>query len=482
VKSQNYLGIYVGKGTATVVCLDSQARNRNVLGCFSVAVEEQEGRDEQILANLIAQGCAERELQFSDVAVALDCAMFMQHDVHSDFADPKQITATVRFDTEEALATDISDVAIAFKISSSDQNGSELTVFTAERKILSDILLSLQSNSIDPITIEPDVNCLSRFINQKVRSPESAQGGILFGLLSRYRGYFAVVSKSQKTGAMRTFLVGSKKDREELLTREALITIALAATGEPISLLRAFDSCDTINHQRIGKKLGIEAGGVDLAEAAGIEPQTLADCGDPVDFAIAYGAALAHFEKAQSINFRNDFMPYQGKKLRLQKALKLASICVTILLLAVGLYFQMQLLSVNKNVGRLRNKFSKDYSAVMLGQRLPTKTSPTSKLRGQLRRIKDVKSGLISAKGEKSVSSKLAMILEAFNQCVAPTKLNVDSITVTDKMISIDGDTSSRANTLKLFNVLKGSFDVLPRRLESKGGRDNFSITAELKK
>ncbi len=76
--------------------------------------------------------------------MALDCAMFMQHNVHSEFSDPKRIAATVRFDTEEALATDITDVAIAFRITSSDDSGSNLTVFTAQRKVLSDVLGALQ--------------------------------------------------------------------------------------------------------------------------------------------------------------------------------------------------------------------------------------------------------------------------------------------------------------------------------------------------
>ena len=164
MEGQNYLGIYLSKAAATVVCLKSQGRSYNVLGCFSVSAEGAEEQNPQVLAGLIAQGCAERELKFSEVAVALDCAMFMQHNVNSEFDDPKQIAATIRFDTEEALATDISDVAIAFSITSSDQTGSGVTVFTAQRKVLSDILLALQSNNIDPVTIEPDVNCLSRFI------------------------------------------------------------------------------------------------------------------------------------------------------------------------------------------------------------------------------------------------------------------------------------------------------------------------------
>jgi len=170
VDGQKYVGIYLSKDTATVVCLGSQGRDRKVLGCFSVSVEEAEGPDTYhgatALAGLIARECAEKIPMYRDceVAVALDCAMFMQHNVHSEFDDTKQIAATIRFDTEEALATDISDIAIAFKITSSDQAGSELAVFTAQRKILSDILLSLQSSNIDPVTIEPDINCLSRVI------------------------------------------------------------------------------------------------------------------------------------------------------------------------------------------------------------------------------------------------------------------------------------------------------------------------------
>jgi hypothetical protein len=136
VKGAGYLGIYLSKDTATVVCLGSQGRNRSVLGCFSVSAEEREKQNPQALARLIAEGCAERGLKFSEAAVALDCAMFMQHNVHSEFKDAKQIAATVRFDTEEAVSTDISDVAVAFEITSSDETGSELTVFTAERKMI----------------------------------------------------------------------------------------------------------------------------------------------------------------------------------------------------------------------------------------------------------------------------------------------------------------------------------------------------------
>jgi len=475
VEGQNYLGIYLSKDTATVVCLGLQGRDRNVLGCFSVSMEGQEERNQQVLARLIAEGCAERELEFSEVAVALDCAMFMQHNVRSEFSEPKQIAATIRFDAEEAFSTDITDVAIAFKITSRDQSGSELTVFTAERKILSDVLLSLQSNNIDPVTIEPDINCLSRFILQNVSLPEDLYS--LFGMLSQRSGYFIGFAGSQKTPAVRTFLVNPAQDRGDLLAREVPLTAALVGTGEPINYLRVFDSTDSVNYQQLSEKLGIEAASVDLAESAGTNPEVLADCADAVDFAIAYGAALAHLEKVQSVNFRNDFNPFQGKRVQLQKALKFASCSVSVLVLAVGLYFQLQLLHKNKYRSQLREKFEKQYSAVMLGEKPPAKSSPAKKLAGELRRIMDIEGGRLSATGEESMLAKLTLVLESFNKCASQTKLNVDKISITAKNIRIEGNTSSRSNTLKLFKAIKDKLEILQYRYDLKGGRDNFTLT-----
>jgi hypothetical protein len=279
VEPQNYLGIYLSKGAATVVCLGSQGRGGNVLGCFSVSVEEQEEQNQQMLANLIARGCAERELKFSEVAVALDCAMFMQHNVHSEFNEPKQIAATIRFDTEEALATDVTNVAIAFEITSSDQTGSALTVFTAQRKILSDVILSLQQYNIDPVNIGPDVSCLSRFIRQNVSLPEDLHP--FFCALSRRNGYFVIPAGdkqgAQKASAVRSFLIGPTQTRTELLAREVSVTAALVETGEAINCLKIFDSTGSVNYQQLGERLGIEAGGVDWLQSAGVEQQALTE-------------------------------------------------------------------------------------------------------------------------------------------------------------------------------------------------------------
>jgi len=482
VESQNYLGIYISKNTATIVCLGPQKSDGNAMKCFSVSLEEQQ-QDMQALAGLIAQGCEKRNLRFSEVTVALDCSMFMQHSVHSEFNEPKQIAATVRFDTEEALATDITNVAVAFEIASSDQTGSQLTVFTVERKILSEVLDALQQYNLDPVNIEPDVNCLSRFVCREVISAESEQKETLYGMLSHRSGYLIVPPvtanvESRKASIVRTFLVGATQDRTKLLQREVLVTTALAEGTAPVGCLKVFDSAGSVNSRQLGDKLGIEISEIDLRGIAETKLGPDADCDDPVDFVIAYGAAMALSQKDCSVDFRQDFNPFQGKKLKQQKTLKTAAISVTIFLVAVGLYFQTQLFSVNRDINKLRGKFAKNYAEVTL-EKLPDNFKIKNAVRDVaklLRRIEDEKKGLSPT--EKSIASYLTQVLAAFNKCAAQTNLNIDTITITSKAIMITGDTSNRQNRQKFFETIRNSgLKIMQEGYDLKDNRESFRIT-----
>jgi len=483
VQSQNYLGIYISKDTATVVCLDSHGKGEKVTGRFSVTAQGQQDRPKmQILAELIAQGCAERKLEFSDVAVALDCAMFMQHNIHSEFTDQKQITATVRFDTEEAIATDITDMALAFEIATTDESGSNLNVFTAQRRILSDILLSLQQHNVDPITIEPDIKCLSRFIDHKTSADQSRQG-TLFAMLSHRSGYLVIPpastgTESRKSSIGRTFMVGPKQNRTELLTREVLMSMALAQSEEPINKLRFFDSAGIADTKTLSEKTGFETDNIEWIESAPGNLQTSTDTMDQVDLEIACGAALSLLDKEHSVNFRDDFSPFQGKKIKTQNSLKAAAISVTVLLIAVGLYFQTQLFNVSRDRKKIRNKFAQEYSAVTL-KNFPDNVSIKQAVRelGSLqRKIEAQTKGLDT--DQTSILSKLTLVLLAFNKCADQTDLNIKMLSITSQNITITGDTSGRQKSITFFDQLrKSGLDVDRPNYEIKGDRDGFSIT-----
>ncbi|MHC4075629.1 MAG: type IV pilus biogenesis protein PilM [Planctomycetota bacterium] len=481
MEGKNHLGIYLGRETATVVCM-SAGGSGGVLDSFTVTTESQGEQSRpgiKQLAHLVAQSCAARQLNFSGVAIALDCSMFMQHNIHSAFTEANQIASTVRFDTEETLATDITNLAITFKITSSDEAGSELVAFTTEHKVLSDIIGAFQANNIDPMTIQPDVNCLAAFICRNM--PLEGDSNSLFAVFSRQRGYFIGLSSSGKLSFIRTFLLGPTQNRSDFLARELLVTGTLAGHSELINSVKVCVSDSSVEPAGLTARTGIRTELLDLLANQSVT-ENLDEQIEPVQFAIACGAALTVSQKAATANFRDDFMPYQGKKEKIRKTVQFFSIAVTVLIFAVGAYFQLQLLQAKKYQSRLEGKLAEQYSVVMQGKKLSAREGVVKKLAGELRRIRDVKSGQLSVTGRESVSAKLTLALEAFNKCAGKTNLDIDSVSITAKSISIAGSTSSRKNTLQLFTALKARLNILQQRLHSKGGRDNFRITVEIKK
>jgi hypothetical protein len=414
--------------------------------------------------------------------------MFMQHSVRSEFSDFRKIAQTVRFDTEEALGTDATDVAIAFKMDSADKTGANLSVFTVPKKLLGELLTALQASNLDPLSIEPDVSCLARFACQSISLP--AETRPLFAFLSRRRGYLLTPLTSSWKGvsptpavAMRTFLL-SEQNRTDLLARQVAMTIPLLQVTEAVNRLEIFDTVNSVDGDEIAKKLTIQTGRIDVTASSGFAAEKLADCPDLVEFAIAYGAAMVQLDLPQNANWRSDFMPYQGKKLRLQSSLKFLSVAAVILMLAVGVYGLTEAMQVNRYRSRLQEKFAREFAAVMFGQSASGKSKEAVRRLGTaLRRIKEGQKGF-SLTGEEAVAGKLSMVFQAFNKCASATGLNIESINITDKTITINGDTSGADNTLKVFESLKqAGLNVLQQRISSsEGGRSNFGVTVETKK
>ncbi|MHC4640007.1 MAG: M56 family metallopeptidase [Planctomycetota bacterium] len=83
---------------------------------------------------------------------------------------------------------------------------------------------------------------------------------------------------------------------------------------------------------------------------------------------------------------------------------------------------------------------------------------------------------------EETVSPKLVMLLTAINSCASETKLNIESISVTAKSMSIEGDTSRRTDTLKFLDTIKDNgLDVSRLNLDERNNRDRFRMDVKPK-
>lgn len=482
MQSGNQLGIYLTKNRATVVCVASQGRDRKLLDCFSVGVEGEEATP-QGLCDRIGRACGERKIRFSEAAVALDCASFMQHSVHSEFTDLRKIAATVRFDTEETLATDVSDVSVTFRVAWSDDEGSQLDVFTARRLILTDIIQGLQINNIDPVAIDPDVYCLSRYLLEHAAGQGESETATLYAVLSDSQGYLVVLSGQRELVNLRTMLIGPTQDRTSLLSREALMTAGLSA-GNAVGKILAFDVRGELALQSVGERTGLPAQACELAAMAGVDSTQVADCPNMVDFALAYGAALGLSDKVNSVNFRNDHMPFLGKKIRVQRSVRFLSISLTILFLSLGLFFHAQLLKENQNRQSLRSAFEPDYLAVM-----PGKKQLPDKMKTAVYDLKRAHQILVAEKtgvgaDQESVTARLTMVLQALNGCAERTGLDIDSINIAGSSIILNGATSGPTETNLLFETLAKQGFELGNQTLGGGDKDKgkFTVTLSVKK
>lgn len=481
MEHQNTLGIYLSEKTATAVLISGHHGSEAVKHCFSVTVEGEEEDNEQSLIANIANGLAQKNMSFGDVYVGLDCAMFSQHNLRSDFTEAKQIAQTIKFDIEEAVATDATDMAMAFGITNTDKAGSDITAFTADRESLETVLGNLRGNGFDPVAMEPDIVCLTRFFRHNLKLPQEVNP--VFVILSQRACYIILPSTSGHAHQVRSFLVGPSQDKTALLTRQIPMTISTmgqADEQESVKSLFLTGSVEGLDLDGIGKATGLETQTIDLVQITKTDPTASFEGSSTENFAIATGAALAGASKVKKIDFRRDFSPFEGKKIIIQKALRLMSVSFMILMLTIGVYFQIEVFKKNKAISKNQEILKKEYSAAMFGKKPPPKEAISSKLKREYKHIYDIKSGQISG-DDQSVSAKLTFVFEAINKAPANIDLNIDTISITSKTIRIIGNTNGRGSTLKLFESIKKhkKLKLASKSLKQAGGRDSFTITIE---
>lgn len=444
--------------------------------------------DEPATPALQAARAVQRQgYSFDEVFVAVDCSCYTQYNLHSEFNDIRQIESTIKFDAEEAAATDAMNLAVTFEITDMQQTGSQVTAYTADRQLLTDILLDLQEGGLDPTFMEPDVVCLARTLEQTAKlsdSPDSVfvvLSGNYCYMLHPNPGYAPVV---------RTLLVERGKDVTNTLIREVLLATAAnqKSSFESVVLIGDTDAVDTaLLNQRTGLEVLTQTPEKTLhttqapdmpAELLPVS-DVLEDDMTAAELLIAYGAALAAHTRRHKADFRKDFMPYQGKRKVMEGSLRLIGISLTVLLLAVAIFFQLKAFNMKGYASRLEDKALSEYKAIMYGSSPPGDAMVT-KLKSVLRNAEAEK---IGAGDNKSVPAKWTYFLEAVNHCRDNVDINIQQISVTERSMKIKGDTNNRSATMALINEIKkhpqlamGSY-----RYNIERNRDEFEITVEPK-
>ncbi len=466
-----HVGIYISKDAARVVAVQSSAHRYKVRDVFDVSLDSDADAQSSTLGYEISLQLKERNLDVRECNVALDAAMFTQHNLYSDFDDARQISATIESDVEEAMGVDISDYAVAFSIIARQSSGSRVNVFTARKDLLEEIILDLTKHGLDPVTIEPDAVCIGRCLCHDIASQSSTSW--VFCVFSERVCYICADTKKANQPFVRTLLCNESTDKVKLISRELPLTLASPGIDYAPETLFINESSSLENFQR-AVSVDVKSISDSLVDGDSI----LSNQDNLADNAVACGAAMVNFVRCPRIDFRKKFMPYQGRKKVIEFSLRLIGIAIAILFFSVAFNWSNSYRASTSDTDVIKAKIKKEYSAVMKGRRMTS--APTRDLKSELNKLKRIKSG-DSVGDDSTVPARLRQVLEAINKTPSGIGLKIKTISISDSRIRVDGSTSSRANTQKLLAQLRKhkKLKVSQETLKQVGNEDTFMITLE---
>jgi hypothetical protein len=252
----------------------------------------------------------------------------------------------------------------------------------------------------------------------------------------------------------------------------------MASVGGNQCALFVYSTEGQVETQVLSQRLGVSVAGLPWFESSPWGQQALSDEQDVVAYAVAYGAATLNVDVGSTLDFRRDFMPYQGRKMRFQNAMKWVCISATLLILAWGGRLQANWFQAKSECDALKDSLRDDYTRVMPGKKeLPD--NPVKELERAIRGIKNVQGGRLDLGGSQSTLAKLTLVLKAINQTHVSTGLEIDRINIALATISISGTTASTAGRLQFQNALKTQNigEITMQFGSEKNGRAPFSIS-----
>ncbi len=479
MESISCLGMTMTGDSLTAVVLNAQSGGR--LRVSDVLTIENPVDSEETplpLPEQLYRRIQQKSIKYEQMCVARHAGEYTQHQLHSEFTEFRQISQTIRFDAEEAMATDVSDLAIAFHITSIEENGSDIAVFTTSRSRISLDLNELLSRKFDPAMIEPDLVTLARYLDHGFEM--ASHPGRLYAVLHEGVCYLMCPGQNGQAPCLRSFLIRRGTGIEMIFKREVMMTLASLGGRVSVEELHLTGDLKGLDVKSLSGHVGLPVETFSLLETKAIQFDDPVKS-NPVSFAIAAGAALGEIFGDYRTDFREDFSPYLGKRKIMQKLGLVISASITLALLAVAVFFQFQSFRDNRDASRLQDHLEEQFRRVMGTSYETNYGRIDTKLRREVNKLEKANRGLFAGDDE-SVPAKVTYVLEALNELPPSVDLNIDEISLSSGNISVRGDTASAAQTRMLFS----QFDKHPRLerinevLKEAGARHSFSVNLNL--
>lgn len=473
------LGLYIYQERAVGVLLSPHGGTYKLAGEFVLPTPADTDEPPLPLAERISRALAEKNLRFEQLCVALDAAEYTHQVVHSEFSEVRQIAQTIRFDTEEAIATDISEMAIAFTVTELGERGSDVSVFTTSRSRISVTLNDLQSRKLDPAIMEPDIACLGRYLEEMFGIDDETQ--TLYVVLGEHACYMLNASGTKTSPRVRSFLIRPDQDINAVLRKQIPMTLAAMNTPGGVTKIVLAGETDKVNRTALKEQILMEIDTLDLDKSKSLEREAGAQGIRSFERAIACGAALAEITLRRRTDFRRDFAPFLGKRKIMQKLGVVISASITIALIAVAAFYQFKAFKEKSYVRRLEEKMRTQYKQIMMGQVYRTTYGRMDqRLGNEVRKLENIHKGLLG--DDSSVTAQLTYVLETINRLPTALDLEVEEISLSPQRMSLRGTTASRNQTLDFFKEIDKHPNLKRSNefLKEAGSRDSFSVNIDM--
>ncbi|MBN1765712.1 MAG: hypothetical protein JW860_10675 [Sedimentisphaerales bacterium] len=398
----------------------------------------------------------------SPISLALGGSFYQSQSHHSQFTQTQQIDETLRYDIEEDFAIDSDNIALCYKKKASPENdledGSDLLVFTSDRKILTDILNRFEQADLDALTTEPDcVSWLHFLQSRNVCSKLSAEQSLIAAGWTSENLYILVLDASGQPVLARSLLCSGAAQALDLLSGEIARTRATLPAGQQPRLL-LYHPVD-LDANEMNK----------IAQHNKLKPLPLPD----IDMAgaCAAGAAIGWLNHQNTTtDFRKDNLQAKTLVTGRKHALLGLGTVISLLMLTWILIMSMH----SRNFHQMQNEAEKD---LINAWKLAFPGKSTAKLdprkipgdiRGRLKEVKQ-KYGAYDVNSQPDTASNtLRLLFQALNQAEEKGVLP-EAFDLQIKNISVDGDSATLDGSVPdmvSLEMLQKAFETPDTQLE----------------
>lgn len=368
------------------------------------------------------------------VVLALDGSLYHTQAHHSDFADPKQIEQTLRFDIEEDALLDSEAVFLCYQKLPTTGAGSDILVFSTPRDTVEQLASGFEQNQLDSLAMVPDVVGWLHYLTHREQLPPD-ESALVLGR-SRDNLYLLITDQRHQPLQLRCFSCPGEEDLVRLVTSEVRRTLALLPG----------DTCPTqlLLHREGLPESFIKLLARDLDMPIGQLEET------NILRAFAEGVALGWLNRQTTADFRSDgFLPRTLEKVQKKAWLSLSAM-TTALFLVLLMVLNLHSSQHEQCITDANNEMLAVFQETYPNEKPPPFEKIRKSLSARLKNLKENNQVPSSQKLAESAGSTFYLLLESLDSLPPKFDLALDTVRVGNNTVDLSGTVANIEDQVKL--------------------------------